>query len=137
NFAGMQFLVDGYSVTGGTLHTGTSGDDVAIRVGDSGPGDAAITATISAPLDGARHLIKSDGGTLVLSGTNTYDGGTSVNGGTLSVSSDANLGDAGGELDFNGGTLRVTGTDFDHTDRDIYIDYGGGRIDVADADNYL
>ena len=53
--------------------------------------------------------MKTDLGTLVLSGTNTYTGGTAINGGTLQISGDANLGDAGGRLSFNGGTLRNTG----------------------------
>ena len=56
------------------------------------------------------QLVKDLGGTLVLTGTNTYTGGTAINGGTLQISSDANLGDAAGGLSFNGGTLHTTAT---------------------------
>ena len=48
-------------------------------------------------------------GTLTLAGANTYGGGTSLWGGKVSVSSDANLG-AFGVLAFDGGTSQFTGT---------------------------
>ena len=52
--------------------------------------------------------IALNGGTEALTGSNTYTGGTMLNGGTLVVGSDANLGDAGGALTFNGGALENT-----------------------------
>lgn len=56
---------------------------------------------------------KTSDGPLVLSGANTYAGKTSILGGTLSISSDANLGAAplaatAGHLVIDGGTLRAT-----------------------------
>ena len=54
-------------------------------------------------------IVRQDGlGTLVLTGTNSYTGGTIVNAGILSVSADANLGDPTGALTLNGGTLLTT-----------------------------
>ncbi|TIT93477.1 MAG: autotransporter outer membrane beta-barrel domain-containing protein, partial [Mesorhizobium sp.] len=47
-------------------------------------------------------------GTTVLTGANTYSGGTTISNGVLSVSADNNLGDASGGLAFNGGTLQTT-----------------------------
>src|SRR5262249_37715696 len=44
---------------------------------------------------GGGALIKAGSGNLTLGGISTYTGGTSVEGGTLSISSDANLGDGG------------------------------------------
>ena len=43
-------------------------------------------------------LVKTDLGTLVLSGINTYTGGTAVNGGTLQVSQDSNMGALAGAV---------------------------------------
>ncbi len=53
-------------------------------------------------------LNKQGPGTLVLTGSNTYSGGTNITGGVLSVSQDANLGTAASPLYLNGGTLSVT-----------------------------
>ncbi len=44
-------------------------------------------------------------GTLVLSGTNTFTGGTTVTTGTLEVSADTNLGRRPNAVTLNGGTL--------------------------------
>ncbi|MBE1159678.1 autotransporter-associated beta strand repeat-containing protein [Dyella acidiphila] len=104
--SGMQFAVNGYTVTGDaiTLNGGPS----IIRVGDGTAAGASMTATISAPLIGTGGLEKEDLGTLVLAGANTYTGGTTISAGTLQISSDTNLGDASGGLSIDGGTLRNT-----------------------------
>lgn len=78
-------------------------------------------------------LHKAGAGTLVLSGQNSYTGGTTLAGGRLQVSQDANLGAASGELRFEGGTL-VT-TDSFNSARDITM-LDDGRIQV-DADTTL
>ena len=58
---------------------------------------------------GTAGLTKSGGGLLTLSGTNTYNGTTALNGGTLSVERSANLGDGSSSLNINNGTLRIKG----------------------------
>ncbi|WP_181172814.1 autotransporter-associated beta strand repeat-containing protein [Mesorhizobium sp. B2-1-5] len=104
--SGMQFMTGGYIVQGdGIALTGPSS---SIVVGDGTAAGAGMTATIASVLSGDAQLVKSDRGTLVLTGTNTYTGGTAINGGTLQVSADANLGAAAGGLSFDGGTLRTT-----------------------------
>ena len=45
---------------------------------------------------------------LVLSGSNTYTGGTTINGGKITLSADENLGHASGGVEFNGGVLNVS-----------------------------
>ncbi|MBZ9738665.1 autotransporter-associated beta strand repeat-containing protein [Mesorhizobium sp. CO1-1-4] len=104
--AGMQFATDGYVIQGGDI--GLIGPQSTIRVGDGTSAGAGYTATIASALTGNTQLVKTDAGTLVLAGANTYTGGTAVNGGTVQVSADANLGDPAGGLSFNGGTLNTT-----------------------------
>ena len=57
---------------------------------------------------GVRGLTKTGIGTVILSGTNTFSGGLILNAGTVSISSDANLGASSGNLIFGGGTLQFT-----------------------------
>ena len=110
---GMQFATDGYTVSGDaiTLAAPTAGNPTTIRVGDGTAASAGMTATINAVLGGTAGLIKEDLGTLVLNGANTYTNGTFILGGTLQISSDANLGATPSLLTIaNGSTLRTTGT---------------------------
>ena len=62
------------------------------------------TATLGGTISGVGGLTKSGAGTLTLTGTNTYQGNTTITAGTLAVSTDANLGAATGIL-----TLRTGG----------------------------
>ncbi|MRN68030.1 autotransporter-associated beta strand repeat-containing protein, partial [Brucella sp. 10RB9213] len=60
-------------------------------------------------ISGTGSLVQNGGGTLTLSGVNTYTGGTTVAAGTLAVANDNNLGGASGGLVINdGATLQVT-----------------------------
>lgn len=80
-------------------------------------------------------LVKIGTGTMTLSGFNSHAGGTTFAGGTVSVSSENNLGDGLGGLTFNGGTLQITGTTFNATTRNITWGAAGGGLDIADAGN--
>ncbi len=107
---GMQFAADGYHLTGGAIGLDVLATDV--RVGDGSAAGAAHVATIDNVLGGVGGLRKTDLGTLVLNGDNTYAGGTQVTGGVLLVNGDqsaqtaANLVDTAGTL---GGTGRLGG----------------------------
>ncbi|MCJ2137538.1 S8 family serine peptidase [Methylobacterium sp. J-026] len=86
-----------------------------------GPGQFTATWTVNTTSDGQAFygvfanaisgvggLTKTGLGTLELTGTNSYQGGTAVYGGTLAVSRDANLGADGTGLTLgDGGRLRV------------------------------
>lgn len=96
------------------------------RIGVTSSGQ---TLTLSGVVGGTGRLNKTGGGTLVLTNSNSYQGGTTVTSGTLQVSSDANLGDAAGGVTLNGGTLATT-TSFD-TNRTFTLLSGAGGIAPA------
>ncbi|ESQ82793.1 hypothetical protein ABENE_20805, partial [Asticcacaulis benevestitus DSM 16100 = ATCC BAA-896] len=104
--SGLQFASTGYVVTGDRLTL--TGPQSVIRVGDGTAAGAGYTAEVEAELTGNAQLVKTDLGTLVLSGTNSYTGGTIINGGFLRISSDSNLGAASGGLAINGAGLNTT-----------------------------
>lgn len=68
-------------------------------------------------------------GTIIFTGMNTYTGGTTISGGTLSVATDTNLGNTSGTVTFDGGTLLTTGGIA--TKRAISLDNGGGTINTG------
>ena len=59
---------------------------------------------------GSRALSVSGGGELILSGTDTYSGGTNVNGGTLDIGSRRARCRAAGLVTINGGGRLVLGS---------------------------
>ncbi|WP_333679962.1 autotransporter-associated beta strand repeat-containing protein [Dyella sp.] len=124
--SGMQFAVNGYTITGGAITL--AGAPNIIRVGDGTAAGASMTATIDAALVGTGGLQKTDLGTLVLGGANTYAGGTAINGGILQVSSDGNLGDAAGALTLDDGTLRNTAAFT--SPRAVTLGANGGTFDT-------
>jgi autotransporter-associated beta strand protein len=78
-FTGAQFITEGYTIAAGTGTLTTNSALTNIRV------DPGVTATISAGVGGTGGLLKNDAGTLILSGANTYAGGTTILGGTVAV----------------------------------------------------
>lgn len=126
-FKGLQFVDDGYRLEGpGSLVTDANGSEIRVL---------ANGARIDTTITGAGGLIVTQGGVLTLSGANSYAGGTTLRGGVVAVSQDANLGHADGALRFDGGALRVTGTGFSGTNRAIGWSAAGGAFDIADAAN--
>ncbi|MDH4986713.1 autotransporter-associated beta strand repeat-containing protein [Aminobacter anthyllidis] len=123
---GMQFATSGYVIKGDAI--GLHDAATTIRVGDGTASSAGTIATIESELTGSGGLVKDDYGTLVLSGANSYTGGTVIKGGTLSISSDGNLGAASGGLTFVGGIL--TNTAAMTTARDIELRLAGGTFDT-------
>jgi len=71
---------------------------------------ALLSGNIQQTTGGTAGLIKEGGGTLVLTGNNTYDGSTTITAGTLSVGAAGNFGSGTSGLIMNGGILQITGT---------------------------
>ena len=94
----------------------------------------AYDGTFANDISGVGGLTKIGRGTLELTGTNSYAGGTNVYGGILAVAHDANLGAAGGGLTLgNGGILQVRQDGFT-TARLVSLDgLGGLGIDRGSA----
>lgn len=89
--------------------------------------NTSTVRTMAANLTSAGgSFIKTGSGTLILSGANTYDAGTFVRGGTLSATSDSNLGAASGSVTLDGGSLSLTGATT--SNRNYLIGAGGGTL---------
>lgn len=115
---------------------GTHADSYfAIRVGDGAAG-ADVTTTLNVDLiqdsaaDGSVRLLKTDPGRLILNGDNQITGGVEVRGGTLQVSKESSLGNAGTSVLLKNGATFQAGADFS-TDRLFFLDGAqGGTFDV-------
>ncbi|MFZ4288163.1 autotransporter-associated beta strand repeat-containing protein [Variovorax sp. HJSM1_2] len=129
--SGLQFAVNGYSLSGDEINlveTASGTGSTNIRVGDGSPASAAYTASIGSVLQGSTKVTKNGLGTLVLTGTNLYSGGTQIDAGTVRISSDANLGAAAGALGFDGGVLETTASMV--TARATTLNTNGATVDV-------
>lgn len=123
SLAGLSF--------GGNI-TGSSGAGTKI-LAVAGSGPTAITGVIANGAGGGNvALTLSGGGTLTLTGSNTYTGVTTIGAGVISVASIGNGGAAGNlgqatnaaaNLVFDGGTLQFTGNSAG-TDRSFTINTG-------------
>jgi outer membrane autotransporter protein len=128
------------TLNGGGLQWATGNTfDISSRLNAFAAGGATFDTnsndvTLASTLSGVGGLTKAGAGTLTLSGTNSYSGGTTINAGTLVASADANLGNANGGLTFNGGTLQF-GAGFSLADtRTITLNAGGGTFDTNGFD---
>lgn len=86
-----------------------AGDNV-VRVGDGTSEGATFVATIASELTGAGLLNKEDGGALILTGENSYSGGTTVSAGVLQIGDGGKTGSIWGDVS-NGGTLAFKRSD--------------------------
>jgi autotransporter-associated beta strand protein len=97
----------------------TVSDVIADQTGSGGTGVNA----------GSWSLAKTGAGTLTLSGTNTYSGGTSITGGLINFSSAGNFGS--GLITLNGGGLQwASGTTTDTSTRLAAFGAGGATFDT-------
>jgi fibronectin-binding autotransporter adhesin len=112
--------------TGGTVDIdrgftlGTGGGAVDVTQGTT-------TLAVEGDVVGTGTLTKNGPGTLLLSGTNTFNAGGAINGGVLQAGSDTAFG-TGGWTIASGSTLDLN--DFDNTVRELV---GPGTVDLGSA----
>ncbi|WP_116491428.1 autotransporter-associated beta strand repeat-containing protein [Caulobacter radicis] len=94
SFLGLQFVDEGYELTGtGQLVTAAAGSEIRVL---------ADAAKIGVAITGAGGIVKTEAGTLILTGANTYGGGASIRAGTLQIGDGGTSGSIVGDVANNG-----------------------------------
>lgn len=122
----------GTTVSAGTLQIGNGGTTGSIAgnvvnnavLAFNRSDDISFAGVIS----GSGGLNKLGAGTLTLTGTNPYSGGTQINAGRVQIASTANLGTGG--VSFDGGTLAVGASSFS-LGKAVLLNAGGGSFEVG------
>lgn len=104
--------------------------------------DYTFTNGTLGSISGPTGLIKSGTGTLLMSLSNAYTGGTTITGGTLAITSDTALGAVpnafqSGSIMLNGGALRLDGAFQLNGNRGLMLGAAGGTLDTATAGTTL
>ena len=90
----LTFNTSGYLVTGNTLTLGGVSPTIGVVSGGS--------ATIGSIVASTAGLTQTGPGTLILTGANTYTGGTTISAGTLQIGNGGNAGSVAGNIVDNG-----------------------------------
>jgi len=100
----FTFSSGAFTIQGADIALATTSGSSTINVG------AGLTATVSSLLSGTNSVTKNGGGTLVLSGSNTYTGTTLLSNGTLTLGNTTALQFSTVQID--GGTLSRNTSDW-------------------------
>ncbi|HCN95635.1 MAG TPA: autotransporter outer membrane beta-barrel domain-containing protein, partial [Leclercia sp.] len=135
---GDSTFTGGTKINAGSLQLGNGGTSGAVtgNINIDNKDSSLIfnhsnNRTSNNTISGTGGVVKEGTGELILTGENTYEGGTAINAGTLAVNNDDKLGDESGPLTFDGGTLKfLTGFDVIKATRDITLNSKGGTLDT-------
>ncbi|NKC47946.1 hypothetical protein HED54_03870 [Ochrobactrum anthropi ATCC 49188] len=139
---GANTYTGGTDVLQGSLELGDGGtinEADGISVDAQGPQIATFainktgTFTFGGVISGAGQFAQKGTGETILTGNNTYSGGTSITAGTLSVSNENNLGNVSGQVSIDGGTLKYS-QGFASA-RAFALGAGNGTIETDDTVN--
>ncbi|WP_342642201.1 autotransporter domain-containing protein [Rhodoligotrophos ferricapiens] len=125
-------LGSGFFLNGTTGITVDASGDETITIADAIDSDAYNSLLNPGDRDPARDgvdagITKTGNGTLVLGGTNSYAGGTNVQGGIVSVSSAANLGHRNSQVSLSNNAELLATRSFT-SQHNILIGEGGGTL---------
>jgi len=130
---GGSIFAEGDNVT----FAGAAGGTVTVDAAGVAPGSTTVSAAAGTytfaggAIGGTGALVKSGAGTVALTATNTFAGGTTIDGGVLSVDGADRLGS--GAVAIGGGTLRsVAGGDLSLANA-LSVAAAGGTIDTGAA----
>ncbi|WP_167467272.1 autotransporter-associated beta strand repeat-containing protein [Buttiauxella warmboldiae] len=121
------------TVSDGTLQLGTGGTSGSVTSDITNNATLALnrsdTVTLDNVISGSGVVEHNGTGTTVLTGANSWSGGTVLNRGTLQIGENNNLGDSAGQLSFNGGSLATTSSFT--LDRTVNIFSANGEINTS------
>ena len=135
-----------FNFNGGTLQAGaafstTQPVALATSGGNATIDTAGYAVTLAGPLSGPGGLVKVDSGTLTLTGSNSYTGGTTISGGTLQVDAGGASGSIPGGAVLDNGALAFNRSDNYSVSSPIsgsgsVTQIGPGTLTFAAANNY-
>jgi fibronectin-binding autotransporter adhesin len=105
---------------------------VTLTLGGTNTLGNVLSAFLVNPAGGTLSVVKSGAGEWSLTGSNTYGGGTYLDGGTLEIASNNNIGGANSAITFNGGILSLQSTPITNLDSHTvnWSTFNGG-LDLA------
>ncbi len=101
----------GVSSNGALINTGINTLSGTVALGSAtsiGVTSGSDALTLSGIMSGANNLTKSGAGSLILSGSNTYSGTTTISAGTLNISNISGLGNTSSTSVTSGATLDIS-----------------------------
>jgi autotransporter-associated beta strand protein len=105
--AGTNTYTGGTTITAGTLQIGNGGvlGSIVGNVADNGTlsfDNTSGTGTLAGVVSGNGNLVQAGAGTTILTGANTYNGGTTISAGTLQLGAGGTTGSITGDVTDNG-----------------------------------